>query len=51
MIYLNMDLTRKREVQDMFIEFVQSTLSQDKKIEALIDWENKESILAWLDDL
>jgi site-specific recombinase XerD len=51
MIYLNMDLTRKREVMDMFIEFTQSTLSQDKKIEALIDWENKESILAWLDDL
>ena len=51
MIYLDMDLSRKREVQRRFIEYTQSTLADDTKIEALIDWENKESILAWLDSL
>ena len=51
MIYLNMDLTRKREVQRRFIEYIQSTLAKDTKIEELIDWENKESVLAWLDSL
>ncbi len=51
MIYLDMDLSRKREVQRRFIEYTQSTLADDKKIEALIDWENKESVLAWLDSL
>jgi site-specific recombinase XerD len=51
LIYLSMDLTRKREVQQKFIEYTESTLSQDTKIEALIDWENKENILAWLDSL
>jgi hypothetical protein len=51
MIYLDMDLSRKREVQRRFIEYTKSTLADDTKIEALIDWENKESILAWLDSL
>jgi len=51
MIYLDMDLSRKREVQRRFVEYTQSTLADDTKIEALIDWENKESILAWLDNL
>ena len=51
MIYLNMDLTRKREVQRKFIEYTQSTIAKDTKIEELIDWENKESVLAWLDNL
>ena len=51
LIYLSMDLTRKREVQHKFIEYTQSTISQDTKIEELIDWENKENILAWLDSL
>jgi len=26
-------------------------LAEDTKIEELIDWENKESVLAWLDSL
>jgi len=51
MIYLNMDLSRKREVQRRFIEYTQSTIAEDTKIEELIDWENKESVLAWLDNL
>jgi integrase/recombinase XerD len=51
LIYLKMDMTRKREVQRKFIEYTQSTIAKDTKIEELIDWENKESVLAWLDNL
>jgi hypothetical protein len=34
-----------------FIAYMQSKLSDDPKIEALIDWENKADILKWLDSL
>ncbi len=51
MIYLHMDLSRKREVQKKFIEYTQSVLTHDPKIEELIDWENKEETLKWLDSL
>jgi len=51
MVYLHMDLTRRREVQKKFIEYTQSILTHDPKIEELIDWENKEDIMAWLDSL
>ena len=46
-----MDLTRRRAVQKKFIEYTQSNLSQDPKIDKLIDWENKKDILEWLDSL
>jgi integrase/recombinase XerD len=51
MTYLHMDLTRRRQVQKKFIEYTQSLLAQDPKIEELIGWENKEETLAWLDSL
>jgi len=51
MVYLHMDLSCKREVQKKFIEYTQSILSHDPKIEELIDWENKEETLRWLDSL
>ena len=51
MVYLHMDLTHKRAVQKQFIEYTQSNLSHDPKIEELIDWENKKDILEWLDSL
>jgi site-specific recombinase XerD len=51
MVYLQLDLTRKKEVQRKFIEYAQSNLSQDPKIDELIDWENKKDILEWLDSL
>jgi len=50
-VYTHMDLTRRRAVQKKFIEYTQSNLSQDPKIDALIDWENKKDILEWLDSL
>ncbi len=51
MVYIHLDLSRKRQIQKRFIEYTQSNLSDDLKIEELIDWENKEEILAWLDSL
>lgn len=51
MVYLHMDLTRKRQIQKKFIEHTQSVLAQDPKIDELIDWEHKEEIMAWLDSL
>jgi site-specific recombinase XerD len=51
MIYLHLDLRRKRQVQKAFIEYTQSNLLHDKKIEEFLDWENKKEILQWLDSL
>lgn len=51
MIYLNLDLSRRREVQKKFIEYTQSVFKYDEKLEELIDWENKEKTLEWLDSL
>jgi len=51
MTYLHMDLTRKRDIQNKFMEYSAKTIQQDPKIEELIDWENKQDILAWLDSL
>lgn len=51
MIYLRMDLSRKREVQKKFIEYTKSVITQDPKIDELINWENKKDILEWLDSL
>ena len=50
-IYMHMDLTRKQAVQKRFIEYMKSNLSEDPKINELIDWENKKDILEWLDSL
>jgi integrase/recombinase XerD len=46
-----MDLKTKRQVQKKFIEYSQSTLKHDPKIDDLIDWQNKKQTLAWLDSL
>jgi site-specific recombinase XerD len=51
MVYLQMDLSRRQEVQKKFIEYTQSILTSDPKINELIDWENKEKTLVWLDSL
>jgi site-specific recombinase XerD len=51
MAYLQLELTQKKEVQKKFIEYTRATISNDPKINALIDWENKSDILQWLDSL
>jgi len=51
MIYLRLDLSRKREVQQGFIENSRKILINDPEINDLIDWENQDNILKWLDSL
>ena len=51
MIYLNLDLTHRKQVQKKFIEYTQSALKDDRKIDELIHWENRKDILKWLDSL
>ena len=48
-IYLHLDINRKRHIQKHFIRYMQSVLTQDPKIEELLQWESQEDILAWLD--
>jgi site-specific recombinase XerD len=51
MVYLQLDLAKSRKIQNRFIEYVQSNITEHPQIEELIDWQNKEDIMAWLDDL
>ncbi len=51
MAYLHIDLSRKRNIQKKFIEYTQSKITPDKKINELIDWENNKETLTWLDSL
>jgi integrase/recombinase XerD len=51
MVYLQLDLAKRKKIQQQFIQYVQSTVTQNPEIDELIDWQNKDDILAWLDDL
>lgn len=51
MTYLNLGISRKRKIQDEFIKHARSVMSSDKKLNKLIDWDNREDILIWLDSL
>ncbi|WP_457553424.1 tyrosine-type recombinase/integrase [Desulfobacula sp.] len=51
MNYLQIDLSRKRDIQKRFIEYTQSKMVNDPKIDELVDWENNEETLVWLDSL
>jgi mannitol/fructose-specific phosphotransferase system IIA component (Ntr-type) len=51
MIYLHLNVSRKRDAQKKFIKYIQSAISEEPKIDELLNRENKEEILDWLDDL
>jgi len=51
MIYLHLDLNRRRALQKKYIEYTRSNICEDPKIDELIDWENKKEVLQWLDSL
>jgi len=50
-VYTHMDLTRKKAVQNKFVEYMKSNISEDPKINEWIDWENRKDIMEWLDSL
>ncbi len=51
MVYLHLDLGNRQGIEKKFIPHTQSLLNQDDKIDELINWENKEENLSWLDSL
>jgi hypothetical protein len=51
MVYLQLDLTHRRKIQKKFIDFNRTVLIDHPEIEALFDNQNKDDIMAWLDDL
>jgi len=51
MVYLQLDLAKRKKIQQQFIRHVQSNVTQHPQIDELIDWQNKDDIMAWLDDL
>lgn len=51
MIYLHLDINRRRHIQRRFIKYMKSVLTTDPKIEQLLQRENKEDIMAYLDSL
>ena len=51
MIYLHLDISHRRQIQKQFVQYIQSSLKNDPKLDDLIDWENREDTLAWLDSL
>ncbi|MFO7599232.1 MAG: tyrosine-type recombinase/integrase, partial [Candidatus Desulfacyla sp.] len=50
-IYLHLDMDRKRHIQKRLIRHMQSVLTDDSKIDELLQWENEEDLMAWLDSL
>ena len=50
-IYLQLDLNRRRHIQRRFIRHMQSVLTDDSKIEELLQWENEGDLMDWLDSL
>jgi site-specific recombinase XerD len=51
MVYLQMDLSRRRKIQKKFTEHSRSVMVRNAEIEELIDKKEKEDIMAWLDSL
>ena len=50
-LYLQLDLNHRRRIQKQFVEYMQSELSIDHKIDELLDGENVQDMMAWLDSL
>jgi integrase/recombinase XerD len=51
MVYLQMDLPQRRKIQQRFTEYTQAVLSRNAQIEALIDKQEENEIMKWLDSL
>jgi site-specific recombinase XerD len=50
-LYLHLDLKRKQQAQDRFVQHIQSVLVDDHKIDELLQSENQGDLMAWLDSL
>jgi len=51
MTYLHLDLNKRRHIQKGFIKYMESLLTDDPKIDELLNWEGEQNIMTWLDSL
>jgi len=51
MIYLKINLVRKRQIQQDFIKHTQPAFTHNIELDKLLDWDNKDELLTWLDSL
>jgi len=51
MVYLQLDLSRRRKTQKKFTQYTHSILRRNAEIEELIDQKDKDNIMQWLDSL
>jgi site-specific recombinase XerD len=51
MVYLHLDLNRRRHIQREFIRHMDSVLTLDPKIDELLEWESDIDLMTWLDNL
>ena len=50
-LYLQLDLNRRRHIQKQLIDYMQSDLAIDHKLDELFEGENMQDIMNWLDSL
>jgi site-specific recombinase XerD len=50
-VYLQLDLSRRKKIQQKFSQHTHSILVRNAKIEELIDQKDKDNIMKWLDSL
>jgi integrase/recombinase XerD len=51
MVYLHLDLNRRRDIQNRFLRHMKAVLKEDPKINELLGWENDQDLMRWLDTL
>jgi site-specific recombinase XerD len=49
MTYLNLNLSLRRQIQKRYINYMQSVITLDPKIEELLQWESDKDMIAWLE--
>jgi site-specific recombinase XerC len=51
MIYLKLDLSKRKEIQKNYMDYMQTAIEEDEIINNLIEWENDQEVFEWLDSL
>jgi len=51
MIYLKLDLSKRKQVQKNYMDYMQTVIEEDEKINDLINWEEDHEVREWLDSL
>ena len=51
MVYLNLGISFRKKIQEEFMDHAKSLMGNDRKLAELVDWDNKDDILNWLDRL